>query len=174
MDDRSDENLVRACQRGKEAEYAFLIKRHYKHIFAICLGLLGNVPDAEDIAQDAMLRGYLKIKKLRDRRQFCPWVSQIAKNLCFDLLRRQRHVKTILSTRKMSARQISGTNHALQQCLRHLPKELRLILIMYYFENEHTKTIAEKLSISHSGVCKRLASARKELHKLLTSEVQNG
>lgn len=171
MDERSDENLVLACQRGEKTQYAFLIKRHYKHVFAICLGLLGNVPDAEDIAQDAMLKGFLKIKKLRNRRQFCPWVSQIAKNLCFDLLRRQRHVKTILSTRAMAAGRISGTNHALQQCLGQLPKELRLILIMYYFENKQTKTIAEKLNISHSGVCKRLALARKELHKLLVSEV---
>ena len=53
MDDRLDENVVRACRQGDTASYALLVKRHYRHVFAVCLGILGNIHDAEDIAQDA-------------------------------------------------------------------------------------------------------------------------
>jgi DNA-directed RNA polymerase specialized sigma subunit len=46
-------------------------------------------------------------------------------------------------------------------------------LVMYYFDNKSAESIAEMLSISHSGVCHRIRTARKQLHKLLTNGVQN-
>lgn len=173
MNDRSDENLAAASRHGDKGAYAILVERHYKHVFAVCLGMLGNVQDAEDIAQDAMLRGFLKIKKLRSGEQFGWWILRVAKNLCIDLLRRQRHVKAILAGQVMQTQQRTNENHDLQQDIRRLPQELRLPLVMYYFDDKSTKSIAEKLNISHSGVCNRIRAARKELHKLLTKEVHN-
>lgn len=170
MNDRSDESLAAACRDGDKSAYAFLVERHYKHVFAVCLGMLGNVHDAEDVAQDVMLKGFLKIKRLRNGEQFGKWILRIAKNLCIDLVRRQRHVKTILAGQVLQAQQTADENHDLQQGIRRLPQELRLPLVMYYFDDKSTESIAEKLSISHSGVCYRIRAARKLLHKLLTEE----
>ena len=85
MNESSDENVVRTCQQDDKAAYAVLVKRHYRHVFAMCLGVLGNVHDAEDVAQEAMLKGFLKIKKLDNTEQFEAWILRIARNLCFDL-----------------------------------------------------------------------------------------
>jgi RNA polymerase sigma-70 factor (ECF subfamily) len=60
LDARLDENVVRACRQGDSDAYAVLVNRHYRHVFALCLGVLGNIHDAEDIAQDAMLKGLEK------------------------------------------------------------------------------------------------------------------
>jgi len=70
----SDENVVRACQQGDKSAYAVLVKEHYRHVFALSLGVLANVHDAEDVAQEAMLKGFLKIKKLRRAEQFESWI----------------------------------------------------------------------------------------------------
>jgi RNA polymerase sigma-70 factor (ECF subfamily) len=173
LDDRLDENVVRACRQGDKAAYAVLVKRHYRHVFAMCLGVLGNVHDAEDIAQDAMLKGLVKIKKLGRGEHFEAWILQIAKNLCIDFLRRRKRVKPLASEQPMQAGQRSQENHELEQAVRRLPQELRMPLVMYYFGKKNAKTIAEELKISHSGACQRIRTARKELHKLLTERDQD-
>jgi RNA polymerase sigma-70 factor (ECF subfamily) len=81
MNDGVDENMVRACQGGDPSAYAGLVQRHYRHVFALCLGLLANVHDAEDIAQDAMLKGLQGIRRLARPGQFEPWILRIARNL---------------------------------------------------------------------------------------------
>jgi RNA polymerase sigma-70 factor (ECF subfamily) len=173
LDDRSDENVVRACQQGDKAAYAVLVKRHYRHVFALCLGVLGNVHDAEDIAQEAMLKGLVKIKKLGRGEQYEAWILQIARNLCIDFLRRRKRVKPLANEQPIQAGQKSQENHELEQAVGRLPQELRLPLTMYYFDGKNAKTIAERLNISHSGACQRIRTARQELHKLLTERGRN-
>ncbi len=173
MDSSPDKDLVSACRKGDRAAYSFLVQRHYKRVFAVCFGIVGNVQDAEDIAQDAMLRGFLKIMALRRNERFGPWILRIAKNLSIDLLRRQRHVKTILTGQVSVVRKKQG-HYDLQQAVRDLLRELRLPLVMYYFGNKNVEGIAEDLRISRTGVFERLRAARKQLHELLTREVQNG
>ena len=167
MNESLDESVVRACQQGDKTAYAVLVKRHYRHVFALCLGVLGNVHDAEDAAQEAMLKGFLKIKKLDKTEQFEAWILRIARNLCFDFLRRQKRKKVLSAKQLMQPGQKTGENHVLQQAIRRLPQELRVPLTMYYFNGKNAKTIAEKLNISHSGACQRIREARKQLHELL-------
>ncbi len=88
MSEQSDENLVDASRTGDNGAYAALAKRYYKSVFIVCLGMLGNVHDAEDIAQETMLKGLIKIKDLRDSSQFGSWIIRIAKK---DDLRSFRH-----------------------------------------------------------------------------------
>ena len=173
MNDFSDDILVAASRRGDKSAYALLIKRHYRHVFAVCLGVLANVDDAEDIAQDAMLKGFLKIKKLRESEQFGQWILRVSKNLCIDFLRRKKCARAFLGKQALQRRQTTNENHDLQQALGRLSQEFRLPLVMYYFDNKSAKAIAEKLKISHSGVCQRIRAARKQLHKLLTEGVHD-
>ena len=173
MDDRSDEILVASCRRGDKAAYAKLVESHYKHVFARCLGMLGDIHDAEDIAQDAMIKGLSKIGNLAKSERFGPWISQIAKNLCIDFLRRQKRVKPFVAEQPASPRQATAENHDLHGAIRQLPQELRVPLVMYYFDNRNAKAIAEKLSISHSGACRRIRMAREQLHKLLAGTTEN-
>ncbi len=172
MNDRLDESLVRACQQDDKTVYAVLVKKHYRHVFAMCLGVLGNVDDAEDIAQEAMLKGLLKIKKLDKAEQFESWILQIARNLCIDFLRRRKRTKALGIVQPTQPAQLIGKNHDLQQAIRRLPQELRVPLTMFYFDGKNAKTIAEKLNISHSGACQKIRAARKKLHELLTERTK--
>ena len=101
MNDRPDENLVTASRMGDRNAYATLVRRHYKDIFLVCLGILGNAHDAEDIAQDAMLKAFEQIRKLRDGAQFGRWVAKIAKNLCLNLVRRRKYAKTAVEQKAL-------------------------------------------------------------------------
>jgi len=164
---------VRACQRDDKIAYAVLVERHYRHVFAMCLGMLGNVDDAEDVAQEAMLKGLLKIKKLNKAEQFESWILKIARNLCIDFLRRQKRTKVFEIEQPTQPAQQTGGNHDLLKAIKRLPQELRVPLTMFYFDGKNAKTIAENLDISHSGACQKIRTARKQLHELLTERTKH-
>lgn len=170
MDDRSDEILVDASRQGDKRAYAILVERHYRHVFAMCLGILAEIHDAEDIAQDAMLKGLLNIADLRKTEQFGRWILRIASNLCIDLLRRQKRTRLATAEKLAQPRQTTNKNHDLHWAIGRLPKELRTPLVMYYFDNKNAKAIAETLNISHSGACQRIRTARQQLHELLAEK----
>jgi RNA polymerase sigma-70 factor, ECF subfamily len=173
LDERTDQILVVASRNGEKDAYAVLVRKYYKRAFAVCYGILGNAADAEDVAQDTMLAGYLKIGALRSGERFEQWIMQIARNLCIDLIRRKRHVKAILAELYETGEEKPSGTQDLQAAIRQLPLELRLPLVMYYFDNKSTKNIAAMFKISHSNVCRRIRDARKQLHKWLTGGTDN-
>jgi len=167
VDDRSDEILVAESCQGDKNAYAILVERHYRHVFAMCFGILTDIHDAEDIAQEVMLKGLLKIAELRKTEQFGRWLLRIAGNLCIDLLRRRKRIKLAYEYSAQTQQSINE-NHDLHWAIKKLPGELRVPLVMYYFDNKNAKAIAERLNISHSGACQRIRTARQQLHELLT------
>ncbi|HUS74112.1 MAG TPA: sigma-70 family RNA polymerase sigma factor [Sedimentisphaerales bacterium] len=170
MNDRSDENLVVACRAGDRIAYELLVKRHYKHVFLICLGILGNVHDAEDIAQDALLKSYVRIGTLRDDSQFGPWLARIAKNLCVNFIRRKKYTKTVAAERAVHANQSATDHDNLQQAIEQLPQEIRAPLVMYFFDGQSVKKVAKRLDMSSSGVYLKLRTALSQLHNLLAKQ----
>jgi len=173
LNDRIDNNVIRACQNGDKAAYAVLVKACYKGVFALCLGILGNTHDAEDAAQEAMLKGFLRINKLRKPYRFEPWIHQIARNLCIDRLRSQQRGKVAIEKEARQSAPKADDHDDLEQAIRKLPQELRLPLMMFYFDGKNARTIAEKLSISHSGACRKIRTARQRLHELLTERAHD-
>lgn len=173
MNDRIDNSVISACQNGDKAAYAIVVKACYKGVFALCLGILGNTHDAEDTVQEAMLKGLLRISKLRKPYRFEPWIHQIARNLCIDRLRRQQRRKAAIEKEARQSTPKAGDHDDLEQAIRKLPQELRLPLMMFYFDGKNAKTIAEKLNISHSGACRKIRTARQRLHELLTERTRD-
>lgn len=173
MNECMDNSVIRACQRGDKAAYAVLVNACYKGVFALCLGILGNTHDAEDAAQEAMLKGFLRISRLRRPYRFEPWILQIARNLCIDHVRRQQCRRTALMKEAGQSAPQADDYDDLQRAIKRLPQELRLPLIMFYFDGKNARTIAEKLNISHSGACQKIRAARQRLHELLTERAHD-
>jgi RNA polymerase sigma-70 factor (ECF subfamily) len=171
LDERSDQDLVRAACRGDRTAYAGLVRRHYNHVFLVCLGVLGKVHDAEDVAQDAMIKGFERIRQLRDGAQFGGWVVAIARNLSINLLRQRKSTEKALGTGGPPEPARAEASHEdLRQAVARLPWDLRLPLVLYYFDGQNVKAVAEKLDISTSGVYLKLRTAIKELHDILTMQ----
>ncbi len=169
LESRSDTELVGAVCQGDKSAYAVLVRRHYKHVFLTCLGMLGNVHDAEDMAQDAMMAGYEKIQQLRNPAQFGSWIVKIGRNLSINFLRRKCVTERALDSKRHEPIFAEGGDDRLQEALAQLPWDLRTPLVMYYFDGRSVKAVAEKLDISPSGVYIKLRTAIQELHDMLTS-----
>ena len=170
MDERSDERLVRAAQSADRSAYAALVDRHYKDVFLVCLGVLADTHDAEDIAQDAMLRGFERIRTLRDGSQFGPWITRVAKNLCINLLRRRQCGRKALTEQAPQQAPRPTHDDTLQHAIGRLPEKMRLPLVMYYFDGRDVKAVADKLGLSASAVYLRLRTAIRQLHELMSEQ----
>ena len=176
MGNIADEKLVLAAKSGDQGAYVKLVERHYRCVFAVCMGVFGNVHDAEDAAQETIVKGLEKIDSLQDDKQFKCWITRIAKNYCFDVFRQRKRQKQLAEDK---ADLVESDNRKkdcpfdMTEALEKLPAELRLPLVMFYFENKSAKEIAALLDISHSGVCLKLRKARQRLHELLVDGGQH-
>ena len=171
MDERNDNDLVMASSRGDRTAYAVLVRRHYNRTFLVCLGVLGRVHDAEDAAQEAMIKGFQRIRQLRTGSQFGAWVGAIARNLSINLLRKRRMTEKALNAEgSLRRREGPSACEDLREAVARLPWDLRLPLVMYYLDGQNVKTVAEKLEISTSGVYQKLRTAIQELHDILTMQ----
>lgn len=170
MNGELEKELVAACRRGDTSAYARLVKVYSGRIFAICLGMLGNSHDAQDVAQQALLNGLASIKQLRSDTQFGAWLIRIAKNLCIDVIRKRKPRQNAL-VEQLETRQRSTEGYLkLRAALAGLPQDCRLTLVLYYFDGRSTKSIAETLGISTGAVQARLCRARNKLRKLLEAQ----
>lgn len=173
MKEIADEKLVLAAKAGDQGAYVKLVERHYRCVFAVCMGVFGNVHDAEDATQETIVKGLQKIGSLQDERQFKNWITRIAKNYCFDVFRQRKRQKQIVEDKVEQADPGNAQQDSpfdMNEALEKLSPELRLPLMMFYFENKSAREIAALLEISHSSVCLKLRKARRRLHELLIKE----
>ena len=155
--------------------YTELVRDHSGRIFAICFSMISNREDAEDITQQAFLKGFSDIKQLRDISKYGAWITQIAKHMCLDLMRRRKLNKIALKRIAVDEVKDEPANDdnkysRLQSALMQLKEEYRLPLILYYFDGKSTKNIAESLEITVDLAHTHLSRARKKLRQLLSTE----
>jgi len=134
LNGRLEKKLVASCRNGDRSAYTGLVKAYSGRIFAICRGMLGDSHDAEDVAQQALLKGLANIKELRDDEQFGAWIGRIAKNLCIDFIRRQKFKRNAFVNRAEASRSSSKEYPELEDALAKLPQDSRLVLMLYYFD----------------------------------------
>ncbi|MBN1804775.1 MAG: RNA polymerase sigma factor [Sedimentisphaerales bacterium] len=154
--------------------YSELVRDHSARIFAVCFSMLSNREDAEDVTQQAFLKGYSDIKQLRDINKFGAWITHIAKRMCLDLMRRRKLNKIAL--KQVAAGDVENEPAyednkypGLQSALMQLKEEYRLPLMLYYFDGKSTKKIAESLEITVDLAHTHLSRARKKLRQLLST-----
>ena len=170
MDRQGDIDIVEAVCRGQHAEYAQLVRRHYNRVFLVCLGVVGNAHDAEDVAQEAMIKGLENIRQLRDGDQFGHWIVRISRNLAINHLRRRSRADRVARTERNEPSDQDETSLDIRGAVARLPLDLRQPLVMYYFDGHSVKIVAETLRISTSGVYSKLREALKQLRDILISQ----
>jgi RNA polymerase sigma-70 factor, ECF subfamily len=146
--------------------------------YRVARGVLRNSADAEDVAQEAMLRAYRQFDRLRDRSRFKAWLVRIAFRLALDRLRagKRRELRdTVWSQPEhqppaVNAEDLAASNEFqahLENALAELPEKLRLVLLLAAMEGHTIDEIASMLGISTGTVKSRIFYARRQLAEKL-------
>jgi len=90
-----DEELVRRVGQGDPAAIQAMVARKLPRMLALAQRMLGDPVEAEDVAQEAMLRAWKQAPRWTPgKAKFDTWLHRVALNLCYDRLRRRREIPT--------------------------------------------------------------------------------
>jgi RNA polymerase sigma-70 factor, ECF subfamily len=172
--------LARKLMAGdKEAMQPF-VESFQKKIFNYTWLMCGQREDAEEVAQDTMLKVFESWEQLRHPEQVKPWVFRIARNCC--LMKRRHSVfapttevpvdDVVLESNEERADERvirKELNAELERALREIPETYRAVVLLRDAEDMSTAETAALLDISEVNVKQRLHRGRAMLRKLLTA-----
>ncbi len=173
----SDVELARASAQGEMEAFERLYQLHHRRVYSLCLRLVGNVADAEDLTQEVFLHLYRKISKFRGDSAFTTWLHRLTVNLVLMHLRRRRlnyepmeemELKSLLEERRADdgmARIVDRI--ALERALMALPTGYRTILVLHDIEGYGHEEIARMLGVTVGTTKSQLHKARLRLRRLL-------
>ncbi len=171
---------VRRARRGDSNAFAALVRSMQRPVYGLCLRLLRTEAEASEVAQETFLRVYQHLDRYDDERPFDLWVLTIARNLCFDLLRRRRKHRTedvedharVLSTGEASVEEqaIAGQERqSLEDAMATLSDTDREVLALYYVHKRTTKEIAVVMNVAPGTIMARLFRAREKLRQRMAA-----
>ena len=177
-------------QPGRTAEKEFAheaaateLRREFEERLAECgplayrvaRGVLRNNADAEDVAQEALLRAYRCFERLRDRGRFRGWLVRITFRLALDRVRswKRREARETLWSQGAplpSTEDLAAANEFqahLEGALEELSEKRRLVLLLAAMEGHSLEEVADMLGLPVGTVKSRLFFARKQLAEKL-------
>ena len=178
--DRSDVDLVRAYRAGEIHAFEELHRRYVGSIYRLVRRKLGDALLAEDIAQETFLKALRMMDRVDDSFNFGGWVHTVARNLCFDeLRRRQRDLRveedegaeqeggllaglpsTSRSFDPVSVQESNEVRRQVWTVAQRLPEKYRLVLTLRELQGLSYRRIAAILHMSESAVETLLYRAR--------------
>ncbi len=173
MDD-SDEALMARVARGDEPAYRQLTRRHLPAMLGLARRILGNTADAEDVAQEAMLRVWTHAPRWQPLAAFRTWLTRVVVNLCLDRKRRAPWVAleeageiadTALSADE--AAEHYERQRLLAGAIAELPARQRAAIVLTYSEGMSNAQVAEILETSVSAVETLLVRGKQNLRARL-------
>jgi RNA polymerase sigma-70 factor (ECF subfamily) len=175
---QSDSELIQRSKAGESVAFKQLVERHEQQVRAIIMGMLGNTPEARDVAQEVFIRFYKSLDSFRGDAKLSTYLSRIAINLSLnELKRKQKRQKRYLFFQKdekelqiedrSSQAEAMETRDWIQQGLAQLEPEFKTIIVLRLMEGYSVKETAEILKLPQGTVASRLARAQKKLSTIL-------
>lgn len=171
-----------------DAAFERLVDAHYRRIFTLAHRMVGNEADAADLTQEAFVRVYRALPRLRAEEAAGGWVRRIATNLCLDHLRRRRTQPPPASL-DARCREDTGTLAAwdiadpsgeperlfwnrhsaevLRRAVSSLPDDYRVVVVLHHMEEMRVEEIACLCGVPAGTIKSRLSRARRELRRKL-------
>ncbi len=188
-----EQDLISRVQGGEGELFYALVRPYERRVYAAALSILRNEADAEDVAQEAMLKAFANIRQFRAEARFSTWLIQITVN---EALMRRRRERTVVMEGIDDRRDEEGEyvprdfadwreipSEALERkeirqrlagALAVLDQKYREVFMLRDMEHLNIQETAETLGISAAAVKTRLLRARLMLRDLLAAGWEQG
>ena len=157
--------------------YEQLMSRYHGLIRAVCLRMLGNRADADDVAQDVMVKAFGALQGFEGRSSFKTWLVRIATNTCITAMskrKRQRELLSLMSSEEAATSELDTSGFDVLTLLARVSPKDRSLLVMRYIAELQFDEIAEIAELSLSATKMRIYRATEQLRSQLeTSEKES-
>ena len=189
-----EQELIAAVQRGQNELFYEIVRPYERRVYAAAMAILRNETDAEDVAQEAMLKALANIRQFRAEAKFSTWLIQITVNEA--LMRRRRERASVMEPiddrrneeesdytprdfadwREIPSEALERkeVRQKLAEALASLDRIYREVFVLRDMEQLNIQETAEVLGISVASVKTRLLRARLMLRDLLAGGWEHG
>lgn len=145
-----------------------LAETYRDRLFAAAFQVCGNAADAEDAAQEALLRYHVSEKQFESEQHIRAWLLRVAINCAKNASRSFFRRNTVpLETYMETLVFDSGESREIFREVMSLPEKYRLVIHLYYYEDYTVAEIGRILGLTESNVKVRLSRGRQQLKKAL-------
>jgi RNA polymerase sigma-70 factor (ECF subfamily) len=166
---------VRQAMRGDHDAFAALVGAASSRLYALACLILRDPDRAEDATQEAFVRAWRELPRLRDADRFDAWLRRLVVNACYDEGRRlsRRAEVSLVSLRERSEVDSSvamAETDRVERAFRQLPLDQRTVLVLqHYFDLSHTE-IAETVGVPLGTVKSRVRYGVAAMRAALESD----
>lgn len=174
----NDFQLAKSAAKGDMAAFEEIYQRHHRRVYSICLRMLQNASEAEDLTQDVFIQLYRKIGSFRGDSAFTTWLHRMTVNQVL-MHFRKRTVKFEKTTEEGETpiQIVPGTERAdkmpivdkiaLENAIEQLPNGYKNVFVLHDVEGFEHEEVARILGCSVGTSKSQLHKARLKLRKLL-------
>jgi RNA polymerase sigma-70 factor (ECF subfamily) len=176
----NDERLIKAVLAGDDEAFSELVRRYKPKVFRLAARFVRDNDELDDICQEAFIKAYQSLKKFRGDAPFEHWLTKIAVNVCYDMLRKQSRKRdnvpldsvdfSIGEPQSPSSSSGSEAWDILKNAFVKLRPEDRLVITLLNLEEKSVRETASLTGWSEANVKVRAFRARKELKRILEDE----
>lgn len=181
----SEAVAIARAQRGDPEAFERLYHLHKARVYSLCLRMLGNTAEAEDMAQEAFLQLFRKVQTFRGESAFSTWLHRLVVNVVLMRLRRKGlavvslEEATEAEDEEAPAREFGAPDQLLAgaidrvilgRAVEKLPLGYRVVFTLHDIEGYEHNEIAEMLGCSIGNSKSQLHKARLRLRELLHAE----
>ena len=176
-----DYELAQAAARGEMEAFEALYERHHRRVYSLCLRMLANVTEAEDMTQEVFIQVFRKIGSFRGDSAFTTWLHRLTVNQVL-MHFRKRNVKLEHTTEEGELTNVvqAGSERpqampvvdriALDAAIAQLPPGYRTVFVLHDVEGYEHEEVAEMLGCSPGTSKSQLHKARMKLRQLLNQK----
>ena len=184
----TDDQLVRQVLEGNIDSFGDLVRKYQGVVYGLAYHIVQNFADAEDLAQEAFVRAYLELPRLRDPSRFAGWLKRITYNTCIMWIRSEHTADvslnateehsevdlTLVPDRSDPSREAERNElcDAVQKAIDSLSEKNRLAVTLFYMDGLSYKQISQFLEVPITTIESRLHKARKQLKEGMTQMVE--
>jgi len=152
---QEDKELIEKYLKGDEKALEFLISKYLKPLYSFIFGYVQNQQDAEDLTQEIFLKMWRNLKKFKKGKSFKSWLFKIAKNTCFDFLRKKKgnlalnleNLDILADFAPSLIEEVEKENliEKIKKEIEKLPSKMQKVLDLYYNFGLNFREISEVL-----------------------------
>jgi RNA polymerase sigma-70 factor, ECF subfamily len=185
----TEAEAIRLAQLGDAVAFEFLYGLHSRRVYALCLRMVGNPTDAEDLAQEAFLQLFRKIGTFRGESAFSTWLHRMTVNVVLMRLRKKSLPVTSLEETTEPDEETGGPRKDIgapdlrlsgavdrvniERCIEHLPPGYRTVFVLHDVQGYEHNEIAKLMECSVGNSKSQLHKARTRLRLLLQEELRS-
>jgi RNA polymerase sigma factor (sigma-70 family) len=166
------QEIIDQCREGSQKAQFQLYKLYYRPMYSICMRIINNETEAEDVMQEAFLSAFRKIDTYKGEVSFGAWLKKIVINRSLDYLKKRKvkfeeiNEKTNqLPDYQMETKEVNV--QVIKDAILKLPDGYRVVLSLFLIEGYDHEEISEILGISNSNSRTQYLRAKNKLRELL-------